>query len=191
MNLINKFKQKLKDKNGAVYILMLFLLLVLFIFILVMLEITKFYTVKFEVETNMARLANNAVETNIDDEYRQDGITMLKTDEAKQFVQDYFYTYAGLDAGSTVYTPGGSYFTYGSKNDGTGVYMYGICITSITAVAQDPTTKMPYMEISGDFYMGSSIPIATNNMIMKFPFTIKSENFRTEEFSDLNYNFGV
>lgn len=68
-------KSLLKNKKGAIYIMMFFILLMIVLFFIVCIEITKYFMVVYNVETNLQRVANNAIEFNMDDAWRRDGYT--------------------------------------------------------------------------------------------------------------------
>lgn len=180
--LIVKYRSVAKDERGSVFFMMIFVLLAIFIFVVVLLEIYKFYIIKYDVETELSRLANNALEYNMDDEYRQEQILILDTDEATRYVIDNFLSYTNMpavtDSGMKTGGPSGCR-AYSYKKDDNGNYLYGISIKEIRTYAGEISEDSePWLEIRGSYYIGPIIP----NVItaMEYPYVIKSKNFRVD-----------
>lgn len=195
---MKKVQKALKDKKGAAFILMAFIAFVVFIFLLVAIETIKVFSIKFEVETHMRRLANNVVETNIDDVYRSDGFNVLTTNGGltpdgtatmQDFLNNYaFYTMTDLDSERQQNFIDPSKLSSqsvirSSKFDAdSGAFLYMIDVNTAYVFPGDLTTgQEPYLECSGHIYIANSIPGLLDKFVFDIPFAIKSTNFRVDD----------
>ena len=187
---------------------MLILLAVVFLFVLIFLiaiiEMIKIYTIYNNVDVQLSRLANNAVEQNISDYYRKDGYnvlanvyelgddtTELSGDGAIAYFEDSFNAYTHSSATPcewTTWEPGqhGSGYWYGGDD---GQFLYGIEIESISAfpgVLEKNSDNGPQMQVSGTIYIANSIPGLLKTFVFQIPITVGGENQRIVIFEDVS-----
>lgn len=174
-NKLLSIKNLLKNKQGAVFILMAFVALTLFVFIFAAFETIKVFSVYFTVETNLQRLANNAVERNIDDAYRADGYNYLITDSAIQDFYDDFHWYTTTKAELNDFKdPEG--IIYGCKFGENDEFLYMIDIESVTA---DRITAT--LTCKGTLYIANSVPGMLDKFVFNLDIDLKSTNFRVDD----------
>ena len=174
-----------RKRRGAVFIMMAFGLVFLFVMFMAVIETAKLYTVTFNVETQLHRLANNAVELNIDDAWRRDGYNKLKTTEAKSTFCELFGDYIGAGNGNA---PGGIRTVVngaqvsGSRFASDGSYLYTVVITSLSADRDRAT-----LECSGRIYIAPSIHPSYSSeeqfwkdFVFSVPIKLKSTNFEAD-----------
>lgn len=170
-----QLKTALKDKRGATFLLMFFVAFTILIFCLTAFEILKVFNIYFTVETNLNRLANNAVERNIDDEYRSDGYNYLNTYEATQDFLNDFYWYTSTVQDTNDYVSGYGSNIYGCKFGPDGEFLYMIKITGISADRYAAT-----MNCTGHLYIANSIPGLLDKFVFDLKLDITSTNFRID-----------
>lgn len=178
--------------------MMFFILLMIVLFFIVCIEITKYFMVVYNVETNLQRVANNAIEFNMDDAWRRDGYTYVNPTETEDYAINTLlrpdnYNYLEISAGSPSHIdiPTGTLWT-GSRYSKEGDYLYTIALTKITAgntnvvTAADGTEtpladNTPYMEFVGMIYIAPSITGLDESFAFIAPIEIKSTNIKLNE----------
>lgn len=172
-----QLKAAISDKKGAVFMMMAFIALTLIIFVFAAFETIKVFSVYFTVETNLCRLANNAVERNIDDTYRADGYNYLTVNDAMEdFVND-FHWYTSTEETPNDYVTADGGLVYGCKFSDTDEFLYMIHITSLTADRETATLKC-----KGRLYIANSLPGLLDKFVFDLALDIQSTNFRTDEY---------
>lgn len=191
------FQAILKNKSGAAFFMMAFIAIVVFIFLIVAIETIKVFSIKFDVETHLRRLANNVVETHINDTYRSDGLNVLATvgtdgpdgeDTMRAFLDNYaFYTMTTLDSVrpqqfiDQAKLPAQSYIRSSKFDSDSNTFLYMIDVNYLYVFPGDlQTGQEPYLECGGSIYIANSIPGLMNNFVFDIPFSIKSTNFRVD-----------
>lgn len=184
--MVQKISKLLKNKRAAVFMMMLLMIFVMFVFFMALIEVTKAYTVTYEVETELRRLANNVVENNIDDEWRMDGYNYLNTEDAKQDFLDNFEFYTKTTSRPNRYISAQG-IIYGNAIADDGTFLYMIDIMDITTTRGDNGSD-PGLVCTGTLYLAPSIPGALNengatagNFVFEIPLEIISTNFRTDD----------
>ncbi len=140
------------------------LLTMIIVFVLVTLTVTvgEFYRIHLlqqEIEYNLQRTVNCAVEYAMGDSYRQDKITNLNVAEAKQQFYQYLQEDAGLDS---------QYRKY--KN---GKLSYQLHFVSV-----DGSSKPAVLTAKGTAEASSLFAFLTGGI--KIPFEISSTNYRVD-----------
>lgn len=71
-----------KDRKGAMSMTVLLFMVALMVISLILLEAVRFYETYYSIETSIQRSLTSAVEMNMDDRYRADGLLYLYIDES-------------------------------------------------------------------------------------------------------------
>lgn len=172
-----------RKRKGAVFILLMFVLLFLMIVVLACFEVSKTYSVHYEVTTQLNRLANNVVESNIDDNYRMDGFNYLNESEAVADFSNKFNLYTGLSNGCELGTEGtvanGTWYA----EDGTPLYSVAIESIETSRGLEEQWTedrKGPWLEARGKLYIAPTLN-GYNIQPGVFDIAVVSTNFRIND----------
>lgn len=175
---ISKHKRK-----GAIFILLMFVLIFLMIVVLACFEVSKTYSVYYEVKTQLNRLANNVVESNIDDNYRMDGFNYLNESDAVTDFSNKFNLYTGLSNGCELGTAGAVANGTRYAEDGTALYSVAIEVIETSRGLEEQWTserRGPWLEARGKLYIAPTL----NGYDIQpgvFDISIVSTNFRIND----------
>ncbi|MBQ4427816.1 MAG: hypothetical protein II881_08755 [Oscillospiraceae bacterium] len=146
-------KRILRDRSGSIPLLFYGLLFALLGITFVILEMGYAFEKTDYATDVIQRCVNSAVERNMLDEYRQDGILLLDTDSAEK---DFRY-YLGQDV-----------------TDG-----YSITVDSISAYAGEADgSRLPSMTVEGTI----SFETLMNTAAVRYPFRVRATNYDTTDF---------
>lgn len=161
-----------RGKNGSAPIWMFGLMAVVLAFAAIILETGTIQANYSHIESVVQSSVACAVEQNMLDEYRQDGVNMMDVAAAKTSFSNLLVTRLGLkDMGGGVYKATG--------NDSV-----TIKIDSVTAVAggYPLSTDVPTMTVKGSVSFNPILKsgLTKNVEIAKLPINVTSTNFRTD-----------
>lgn len=201
--ILSQIQHSIKNKKGAVLILFAFVFVFILIFLIAIIEMIKIYTIYNNIDVQLSRLANNAVEENVSDYYRKDGYnvltnvyelgnesTALSGDGVIAYFKDSFNTYthsSNTPCEWTEWNPGayGSGYWYGGSD---GQFLYALEVESISVypgVLEKNPDKEPSIEVSGTIYIANSIPGLLKTFVFQIPITVGGENQRIVIFEDV------
>lgn len=148
-----------KRKNGGGLILTMILVFVIITFVVMIGEFYRIHILQQDIEYQLQRTVNCAVEYAMGDSYRQDKIINLNITTARQE----FFTYLGEDVGLDSY----------NRKYKDGRLVYALYFSSIGGTSNPAEfTVKGYAEANSVFsFLAGKISI---------PFEISSTNFRTE-----------
>ena len=141
-------------------ILTMILVFFLITFTVVIGEYLRIHIIQQDIEYQLQRSINCAVEYAMGDSYRQDKIINLDVDLAKSEFYKHLRDDVGLDTGNTKY-----------KN---GRALYSLSITSLTG-----TSNPAVLTVSGTAQANSLFSFLTGTV--SIPFTVSSTNYRLDE----------